>query len=142
MAALLATCVLGCGRSDLPPLGEVRGELRLDGAPVPKAIVSLTPVSGGRPSRAITDESGKFELGTFEPGDGALVGEHRVAINPLDPVPPSFLLNPKAPTTYKPPFPPEYWSPDKSGLTLTVTADGVDDLVLEMTSAPKGTKPK
>jgi hypothetical protein len=39
------------------------------------------PVSGGRPAQAVTDAKGQFNAWTFEPGDGALLGEHQVAVS-------------------------------------------------------------
>lgn len=51
-----------------------------DDRPVAGATVTFIPQGGGRPASGVTDEAGRFALSTFEPGDGALVGTHGVAI--------------------------------------------------------------
>ena len=40
----------------------------------------LIPEEGGRPGQAITDESGRFAIGTFSTADGALPGRHAVTV--------------------------------------------------------------
>lgn len=78
LLAMAAAC-FGCGEPG-PNIVPVRGVVLADGRPVPDAAVLFVPVSGGRPAEAVTDENGAFELTTLERGDGALVGEHRVAV--------------------------------------------------------------
>jgi len=76
MMALLV--MVGCGAGhDLAP---VMGVVTVDDEPLAKAGVTFTPVAGGRPAWATTDEQGRFQLSTDEHGDGALVGEHVVTI--------------------------------------------------------------
>lgn len=131
----LALFGLGCGRSDLPPMADAYGTLTLDGQPLPDAIISFTPKSGGRPSQAISDAQGEFQMGTFEVGDGALVGEHSVAINPKRSPPPAYVINPKRATGYKPPFPDHYWSPNSSGFQASVKAGEDNEFSFELTSS-------
>lgn len=38
------------------------------------------PVGGGKPAYGVTDAAGRFNLTTYETGDGALVGDHQVTI--------------------------------------------------------------
>lgn len=40
------------------------------------------PDGGGRPATGILDDEGHFELSTFKRKDGALLGKHRVTIDP------------------------------------------------------------
>lgn len=117
-------------------MADAAGVVTLDGNPLPDAIVSFTPVNSGKPSQAISNASGEFELGTFELGDGALVGEHNVAINPLNPPPPSYMVNPNQAGGYKPPFPSVYWSPKSSGLTATVVAGESNEYTFDLKSKP------
>lgn len=70
--------IAGCGRVR-PTTVRVRGTVHLDGEPVPGAAVLFQPTPGV-PARAITADDGTFELTTFSPGDGAIVGRHRVAV--------------------------------------------------------------
>ena len=81
MVAVVA--FVGCGRSDLPELGEVHGTVTLDGAPLPNAIVNFTPKEAGRPSSGETDENGNYTLLYLVDVPGALVGEHTVLIEPV-----------------------------------------------------------
>jgi len=59
---------------------QVTGSVTLDGQPVDGATVAFYPDGGRRPARGITDASGNFELMTFNPGDGVLLGQHRVSV--------------------------------------------------------------
>lgn len=74
--ALLA----GCGRG--PAMGQVDGLVTYNGQPVTNGTVLFVPESPGPGAQGTLDERGKFKLTTYEPGDGALAGPHRVAIVP------------------------------------------------------------
>jgi hypothetical protein len=76
LAAWVA-CV-GCG-SGTPRTYPVSGVVMMGGAPVAQAQVMFTP-EGGRAADGVTDETGRFTLSTYEAGDGAIAGTHRVAI--------------------------------------------------------------
>ena len=80
--ALLLLALAGCGKpSRSVPAG---GLVMLDGQPIAGAAVLFSPVAGGVPGRATTAEDGSFTLSTFDVGDGALVGVHRVGISKMD----------------------------------------------------------
>lgn len=71
-------------------MAPVSGVVKLDGEPLAGAGVTFTPVNGGRPAWATTDQQGQYTLTTFVDGDGALVGEHVITVakaGPADPVP-------------------------------------------------------
>lgn len=53
-------------------------------SPIAGAAVLFSPVAGGVPGRATTAEDGSFTLSTFDVGDGAMVGLHRVGISKMD----------------------------------------------------------
>ena len=76
---LCACLFVGCGPSG-PAMLPVSGVVTLDGDPVEGAGVMFSPSQGGRPAMGTTNAAGEFELTTIEPGDGALVGEHKVTI--------------------------------------------------------------
>lgn len=79
--ALLALSLLaGCG-PDRPATAPLTGQVTLDGRPLAGAALIFSPVAGGRPAQAVTDADGRYQAWTFEPGDGALLGEHRVAVS-------------------------------------------------------------
>ncbi len=77
--AVLLVALLGCGESG-PAMGTVSGRVTFEGEPVPVGTVRFWPQSG-RPATGDLDEQGRFELTTFESGDGALVGSHTVTID-------------------------------------------------------------
>ncbi len=57
----LLSLVGGCGRGDLPPLGDVSGKVTLDGEPLVGVIINFEPESG-RGATATTDEEGNYTL--------------------------------------------------------------------------------
>jgi hypothetical protein len=80
-ALLFSTFLMGCGSSDIPPLGPVTGQVLLKGKPLPDAKVIFNPAKGGgRPSGGKTDEDGNFELFYAEGIPGAILGPHKVLI--------------------------------------------------------------
>lgn len=81
-AACLALLICGCGGDGKPPLAPVSGIVTLEGVPVSGATISFIPVGGGRVGTAQTDGTGRYVMSTFpgDEADGALIGEHKVAI--------------------------------------------------------------
>jgi hypothetical protein len=68
--------------NDRPPdTVPVTGHVKLDGYPIEGVDVVFFPAEGGRPALGVTDDSGKFTLSTFESADGAIPGNHNVAIS-------------------------------------------------------------
>lgn len=57
----LLSLIGGCGRGDLPPLGDVSGKVTLDGEPLVGVIINFKPESG-RAATATTDEEGNYTL--------------------------------------------------------------------------------
>lgn len=70
----------GCGGDGGPEMGTVTGTVTLDGEPLPNVQVLFNPGTA-RPSEAITDESGRYELHYTHESDGAVVGTHQVFIS-------------------------------------------------------------
>lgn len=77
---VIAALAAGCGK-DGPELASVEGVVVLDGQPLADATVLFTPVAAGRPSAALTDASGHYELIYTGDRDGALPGEHTVRVS-------------------------------------------------------------
>jgi hypothetical protein len=69
----------GCG-SKYPPTAPVSGKITLDGEPVTQGRISFHPITGERPALATIQPNGTYSLTTFERGDGALLGHHKVSI--------------------------------------------------------------
>ena len=127
----------GCGGPDLPDTFRVIGTITHHGQPVAGYAVLFNPTKGGRPARGETDDEGKFTLSTFDFGDGAISGDHNVAI--------SFITDYKylpgeepegeSQVVQKPSvtIPDKYGDPEMSGLKLTVEETGKNnfDIILE-----------
>lgn len=77
LAFLTSVLLAGCG-SDLPPLAPLTGTITLDGEPFANGSLMFTPLSGGRPSVAETDEQGEFEAMYLLDVPGAIIGKHSV----------------------------------------------------------------
>ena len=68
----------GCGPSG-PDISSVTGTVTMDGKPLPNASVVFQPEKG-RPSGALTNENGEFELNFSGGRKGAQPGRYIVAI--------------------------------------------------------------
>src|SRR5262245_17553382 len=78
---LLSAVVAGCQKSPTVP---VTGTLTLDGQPAGQAELIFTPTHG-RVASGVTDDSGRFQLSTNKPNDGAVPGDHAVTIGEFYP---------------------------------------------------------
>lgn len=77
--------VAGCSRGEvrLPTYAASGQLLSADGQPVPHALLVLHPVNDGATApkpRATTDLEGKFQLTTYDTGDGAPEGNFIVTV--------------------------------------------------------------
>jgi hypothetical protein len=70
---------------------------------------------------------GRYELGTYKPGDGALPGKYRVLVAPRYDA--NAVDRPAAP----PPFDPRYSDFKTSGLEVEVKAGGPNDIPIQVT---------
>lgn len=83
---LLASAVLlpaaGCGSQgdEIPELGQVIGQVTLDGRPLAAASVRFESEGQGGLSTGLTDESGMYELYYTQDVKGAPVGRHTVRV--------------------------------------------------------------
>jgi hypothetical protein len=88
---LLATVLAGCGPGNGLILGRVQGKVRYKGEPVKYGTVSFVPDvskgSDGPIAMGNIKDDGTYTLSTSDPGDGAVVGHHKVSIVGLDPAP-------------------------------------------------------
>jgi hypothetical protein len=77
VGSLLAMVLTGC--SGGPRLGKVSGKVTFKGKPVPTGTIMFYPDAGPAAVGAIGPD-GTYTLTTIKPGDGAVVGSHRVTI--------------------------------------------------------------
>jgi hypothetical protein len=118
---------LGCGhRAAVAP---VKGKVLLDGRPLTTGVVNTLP-SAGRGAHGEIQSDGSFQLHTFANNDGALIGDHKVAVAAYDP---SAGRTPESPDG-KLLVPSRYTNPETSKLKINVQPSGNDNVVLELTT--------
>ena len=84
LVVMFACLALGCSsKSDFPATATVRGKVTYNGKPVSEATVAF--LCDGAPRQAIgqTDETGSYQLSTFQKYDGAVIGTHVVTVTKL-----------------------------------------------------------
>lgn len=79
--------VLGCGADSGPPRAPVTGTVTHDGSPVSGGSITFAPIGSeqteaGKPATGVVQSDGTFKLGTYKPGDGAVIGKHRILYSP------------------------------------------------------------
>ena len=123
--------LVGCGDgADRLPTAAVSGTVTLDGQPLKKGDVTFVPQDGsGRPATGTIQSDGSFILGTYDDDDGAVLGQHRVAVVCQEPrgLPP----NDGGTRSLVPLL---YTNPGTSELVYEVTAEGDNDFKIELTS--------
>ncbi|MEW4563718.1 carboxypeptidase-like regulatory domain-containing protein [Bremerella sp. JC770] len=80
LLGVLAIAAAGCGQPTYDGIGEVQGTVTLDGQAYPNALITFSPVGGGRPSNGLTDEQGNYQLIYIRTQKGAEAGRHSVKI--------------------------------------------------------------
>lgn len=71
----------GCGGGDRPQVYSVSGTIIYKDKPVEGATVNFYTEGSPRVAGGVTDAAGKFELTTFDTGDGAVAGDHIVTVS-------------------------------------------------------------
>ena len=112
---MLLVLLAGCGPRG-PKTAPVKGTITYQGKPVPYGTIMFQPEDG--PAATSNISNGSYDLKTFRPGDGAVLGSHKVTVISLEdqsgrlpedrnPLPPAVV-------------PLSYSFPDQSGLTAVV----------------------
>ena len=84
LAALAFSASAGCGSDAGAYVGStvpVKGKVTYKGKPLTQGEIVFEPDSGGREAHGAIGPDGGFELTTFNKGDGAVPGTHRVAVS-------------------------------------------------------------
>jgi hypothetical protein len=102
---VLAVVMTGCSRRF--PMAEVSGKVTLDGKPLSDATVMFVPEKGFAAAGTLQPD-GTFRLISGRPGNGAVIGSHKVAVMPADPL--------------KAHFPAKYQNAETSGFSVEVKA--------------------
>ena len=69
----------GCGGSDRAPLGEVTGTVSYNGQPIASGTI-IFEVPGARPANGKIVDGQIQDVTTYEPNDGAPVGQAKIAV--------------------------------------------------------------
>lgn len=130
-SAALVLMAVGCGKEG-PTMGRVSGTVTYKGQPLTKGNVSFVSTEPDRPnaSGAITS-NGSFTLQTREPGDGAEVGEYKIAVTDIDPDTYNSALPGETVKVPKSQIPAKYADANTSGLTAKV-ASGSNTVPVEL----------
>ncbi|MBA4029642.1 MAG: hypothetical protein C0478_01815 [Planctomyces sp.] len=118
----------------------MKGVLKYKNQLVEGATVSFLAPGTPRSASGITNPQGEFILSTFNPDDGAIVGEHVVTVIKIDP---DLKQKPDEPadayTTRmlgkdpsKSLLPQKYALPQKTPLRRSVKAEGANDILIEL----------
>jgi hypothetical protein len=106
----------GCGKGDRLETAKVKGIVTLNGKVVERGVVSFSP-QAGRGGRGLIRPDGTYELTTYVPNDGAILGKHRVSVT---------ATTPRKSVDEEPEYivPPRFGEPATSGLEYVVTPSG------------------
>jgi len=126
----------GCGGPATPPTARVGGIVTLDGQPLSSGSVRFVPDRSkgttGRMAVGVIGSDGRFTLTSFKPGDGSLVGFHKVAIICEGEAPP---FDPKIPPPPPKSLIPIRYTDDKtSGITAEVKSGTKHDFEFKLTT--------
>ena len=113
LAALLLLPGCGPGR---PARVPVSGTITIDGRPLEHGFVRFHPKEN-RAAQGEVGPGGRFTLTTYEPGDGCVLGKHRVSVIARE------ILGPAAQRWHAPK---KYISPGSSDLEVEITGPADD----------------
>lgn len=78
-SVLLAVLAIGCGAADRPQLAPLTGTVTYNGKPLESGMIIFTPDKGRAASGRV--RAGEIvDVGTFEPNDGAPVGNLKITV--------------------------------------------------------------
>ena len=127
LTGVIALAAIGCGGT--AGLAKVQGRVTYKGQPVTKGDVFFSPETPGvRGAQGPLGPDGSYRLGTFEPGDGAAIGKHKVSIvsqGEDKPIPPRMvgkMMPEDMQGSGAPLIPKKYFSPETSGLSKEVVS--------------------
>ena len=78
-ALLLVALLFACGCDQGPVVVPITGKVTYNGKPLEFGSVTFQP-SKGQPARGEIQPDGTFTLSSYAPGDGAVIGTHKVRI--------------------------------------------------------------
>lgn len=141
-AMLIVCCLLLCSCGDRGRLdvAKVYGTVTLDGKPLGKGVVIFTP-EAGRGATGLIQPDGRYSLETYKPGDGAVLGKHRVTVVAREELPGQEAARPRSIKPDGPSLIPLFYTDSAtSGVSFEVTSGGPHryDIELSSTAKPAG----
>lgn len=136
LTAAAAMTICGCGEpsAKIEKTVRVRGVLVHSGSALAHYQVMFHPEDGRRPAAGVSDEQGRFVLGTNRAEDGAVVGKHRVTVVYVGPP----AASRDGMIDFSPPPPPKvkiaakFGQPETSGIVAEVPAAGLTEIKVEV----------
>ena len=129
LAIVLMPCLLliaaGCGDGKGKRI-PVSGVVTVQGQPLAHGSVTFMPVNKGDGFRAgggSLNENGEFQISSFTPNDGLLVGKHTVMVSGIEPL---------SETGQRWHAPKKYANLNESGLVVEISSD-TDKLTFDLT---------
>jgi hypothetical protein len=130
LAVLAIFFIAGCGGGQTAPVdGRVKFKDGSDVSVLANYEVDFQPAGGKTSASGQVAADGTFKLTTFGADDGAIPGQHRVAITPPQSADPD-----KPPQKSK--LPAKYSSFDTSELSVEIKPGGRNSIELELERAP------
>jgi hypothetical protein len=124
----LLACVVSAGCNRGPTLVPASGRVTFNGKPLDAGAIMVQPIAGPA-AQAKIGPDGTFQLGTFKPGDGAIVGMATVRVFCRKDITP-----PGGEQAWGPSLIPERYNRfDTSGLTVDIKA-GMPPLEISLSS--------
>ncbi|SFH57220.1 hypothetical protein [Planctomicrobium piriforme] len=125
----------GCGKkvSGRPEPVPVKGLVLVNGQPLGNTTLVFAPEGHQYAAFGQSDEQGRFQLTTFDKGDGAVPGKFSVTAS-------NFWVeeHPGGSVTEHHKLPAKFRDPATSGLSATVTEDGPNEITVEVQASGSG----
>jgi hypothetical protein len=142
--ALVLASIAGCGAGgDHPTVYPVTGTVIYKGQPVADAVVAFQGENATKLATGKTDAQGRFQLTTYEPGDGAVPGKHHASVSKVTATPAASTTSAsmedaaaaaktQTQAVAKSELPEQYADPARSQLEFTVTESGPNDFQIDL----------
>ena len=126
--ALVVAGLVGCGKAGLLPTYRTTGTVVFrDGKPLEGGTIIFESVDHPVSARSVIEPDGTFRLSTYDEGDGAVAGLHRVAISP-----PMDMTVDRDEVRTRRVIHPRYTDIEASGLEFEVSADGPNEFEVQV----------
>ncbi|HVJ87627.1 MAG TPA: hypothetical protein VM452_18345 [Caulifigura sp.] len=79
-AAFIIGAALYTARTNHRPVAAAFGRITFDGEPLRLGSILFVPTEPGPTAQANLTSDGQYVLTTYEPGDGAVIGNHRIMV--------------------------------------------------------------